>query len=270
MIGNGNIYKRTRYDFATPLTGTIDLKPPGDLPGVYWGAFRVSLSSTGDYDKPPDNPNNWANSYLFTVEVNGVVVFRHRHVLRNWWRPRQLYQNGVWNGAVWTNFNWAETFFNDTTVNPVGGFIGAFAGVSNGAPLRSYMNAFFEPAEQGPQANPMGFGVGNVATRPTRSYWCNCEPVFFTATVLPGQSFVLRSRRFREVPNPALNPPVNDTPPQAGQDAEPDEIESQQLDGTWGNTPQNLEGWVVRVGPEVETLAEIGTFGLSPGTGEDL
>lgn len=265
MIGLANIYKQTRYDFSTVFSGTIDLKPAGDLPGVYWGAFRVSLSGLNDYSKPADNPNNWANSYLFTIEVDGVVVFQHRHVQRNWWRPRQLYQNGVWNGSGWSNFNWAESFSNDTTANPAGGFIGAFGGVSNGAPLRSYQHAFFEPEQQGPSANPMGFGVGNVPTRPTRWYWANCEPVFFTATVLPGQTFVLRSRRFREVPNPALNPPINDTPPQAGQAAEPDELESQQLDGTWGNTPQNIEGWVVRVGPAFETLQEIATFEVQPG-----
>ena len=265
MIGLANIYKQSRYDFFTAFSGTIDLKPPGDLPGVYWGAFRVSLSAANDYSKPADNPNNWANSYLFTIEVDGVVVFQHRHVQRNWWRPRQLYQNGVWNGSAWANFNWAESFSNDTTANPAGGLIGAFSGLSNGAPLRSYQDAFFEPEQQGPAANPMGFGVGNVPTRPTRWFWCNCEPVFFTATVLPGQTFVLRSRRFREVPNPMLNPPINDTQPQAGQAAEPDELESQQSDGTWGNTPQNIEGWVVRVGPAVETFQEIATIDLNPG-----
>jgi hypothetical protein len=138
----------------------------------------------------------------------------------------------------------------------------------DGAPMEAWLKAakpFFEPQQQGPAANPMGFGVGNVPTRPTRSFWCNCEPVFFTATVLPGQTFFLRSRRFREVPNPELNPPINDTQPQAGQAAEPDELESQQSDGTWGNSPQNIEGWVVRVGPAVETFQEIGTIDLSPG-----
>ena len=62
-----------------------------------------------------------------------------------------------------------------------------------------------------------------------------------------------------------LNPPINDTQPQAGQAAEPDEWESQQSDGTWGNTPQNIEGWVIRVGPEVETLQQIATIAPNPG-----
>jgi hypothetical protein len=265
MIGLANIYKQSRYDFSTLTSNTIDLKPPGDLPGLYWGAFRVSLSGSGDYSKPQDNPNNYANSYLFTVEVNGVVVFRHRHVNRNWWRPRQLYQNGVWNGSIFTNFNWAETSSNDSTANPSGGLIGAFTGLSNGAPLRSYQDAFFEPQAQGPAATPLAFTVGTVPTKPTRHYWCNCEPVFFNATVLPGQSFVLRSRRFREVPNSTLSPPISDAAPQSGQAAEPDEVESQQSDGTWGNTPQNIEGWVIRVGPDVETLQQIATIAPNPG-----
>lgn len=263
MIGNANVFRFTQWDITTPATGTIDLKPAGDLPGLYWGAFRVWATNARDYSKPADNPNNWANSYLFTVEVGGVVVFSHRHIQRNWWRPRQLYQNGVWNGATFTDFNWAENSFNDAVVNPAGVLIGAFAGGSNGAPLRSYMNAFFEPAAQGPAAVPMGFDAGNVATKPTRWYWCNCEPVFFTASVAPGQTFVLRSRRFREVPNAALNPPISDAPPQAGSAAEPDEIESDQA--TAGGTLQNIEGWVVRVGPEGETLAEIGTISVNPG-----
>jgi hypothetical protein len=265
MIGLANIYRQTRYDFSTQTTNTIDLKPPGDLPGLYWGAFRVSLSGSGDYSKPQDNPNNYANSYLFTVEVNGLVVFQHRHVNRNWWRPRQLYQNGVWNGSIFTNFNWAETSSNDSTANPSGGLIGAFTGLSNGAPLRSYQDAFFEPQAQGPAATPLAFTVGTVPTKPTRHYWCNCEPVYFTATVLPGQSFVLRSRRFREVPNSTLSPPISDAAPQSGQAAEPDELESQQSDGTWGNTPQNIEGWVIRVGPDVETLQQIATIAPNPG-----
>jgi hypothetical protein len=258
VIGLANIYKQTRYNFSNPM----DLKPQGDLPGVYWGAFRVSW--VFDYTKPPDNSNNWANSYLFTIEVDGIVVFQHRHIQRNWWRPRQLYQNAFWNGSSWSNFNWSQSFSNDTTANPAGGLIGAFTG-GNGAPLRSYQDAFFEPQAQGPAANPMGFGVGNVPTRPTRWFWCNCEPVFFTATVLPGQTFVLRSRRFVEIPNPALNPPINDTQPQAGQAAEPDEIETEQIDGTWGNTPRNLECWVIRVGPAVETFQEIATIAPNPG-----
>jgi hypothetical protein len=171
----------------------------------------------------------------------------------------------VWNGSIFTNFNWAETSSNDSTANPAGGLIGAFTGLSNGAPKRSYQDAFFEPQQQGPAANPLPFDVGTVPTKPTRHYWCNCEPVFFTANVLPGQSFVLRSRRFREVPNSTLNPPISDAAPQAGQAAEPDEVESQQSDGTWGNTPQNIEGWVIRVGPDVETLQQIATIAPNPG-----
>lgn len=270
MIGNGNVYRFSKWDGFTSQTNTIDLKPAGDLPGLYWGAFRVSLSAAGDYTKPPDNPANWANSYLFTIEVGGQVVYRHRHVQRNWWRPRQLYQNGVWNGATWTNFTWLDTFSSDATPNPAGVLIGAFAGGSNGAPLRTYQNAFFEPAQLGPAAAPLGFAASGNPTRPARWFWANCEWVFFTANVLPGQSFVLRSRRFREVPTTTQNPPINDAPPQPGQDAEPDELESQQLDGTWGNTPQNIEGWVVRVGPTGETIAEIQTIQLQPGTGGDL
>lgn len=263
MIGNGNVFKFSQWDANTAASGIINLKPAGDLPGLYWGSFRVWATNARDYSKPSQNPNNWANSYLFTIEVNGEVVFSHRHIQRNWWRPRQLYQNGVWNGAIWTNFNWLTTAFADNLANPAGGLIGTFAGVSNGAPLRSYQSAFFEPAEQGPGVNPMGFGVSNIAIKPTQWYWCNCEPVFFTASVAPGETFVLRSRRFREVPNPALDPPINDTPPQAGQAAEPDEIESSEA--TAGGTLQNIEGWVVRVGPHGETLAEIGTITVSPG-----
>jgi hypothetical protein len=268
VIGNGNVFRfRRRTQFGEP-NGQLDLKPPGDCSGLYWGAFRIWPTINADYSKPgdvflPGSTNLFAVTRLFTIEVNGVVVFSHRHIQRNWWRPKQLYQSGIWNGAGWDNFDWYDQFFNDAVPNPVNALVGAYQNLSNGAPLRSYQNAFFEPAAQGPAAVPMGFGAGVVPTLPTRFYFCNVEPVFFTANVLPGETFVLRCRSFREVPNAALNPPISDAPPQPGFAAEPDEIE---IDETaFGVAIQNTEGWVVRVGPPGETLAEIGTISVNPG-----
>jgi hypothetical protein len=257
VIGSGNIFRFSRTVGGFNATNVVSIKPAGDLPGLYWGAFRPILTLAANYDRPPDG--NLAASVLVTVHVGNTEVFRHRHIQRNWWRPRQLYQNADWNGGQYTNYRWQEQFFNDSTSTPTGVLIGAWTGGSNGSPQRSYQNAFFDPSAQGPANAPLAFGASTTPSTPARVHWCNAEPVWFTAAVAPGQAFELRARLFREVPNANLNPPISDTAPTSGQDAEPDETEIT-TSGIGGVIGGLCEGWVVRTGNANESIETIQTM----------
>jgi hypothetical protein len=263
MIGNANVFRFVRSNLAT--TSVLSLKPFGDLPGLYWGSVRPLLTLQANYDKPSgQGPIAW--SALVTVEVAGVEVFRHRHVQRNWWRTRQLYQNSDFQNGQQVNFRWEPSQWEDGNANPTGVLIGNYTGFSNGAPKRSYMHAFFRPANEGPAAAPLAFTPGTnpnnpVQLQPDTPFWINPEPIWFTATVLPGQSFDLRVRWFREVPNANLNPPISDTGP-GSNDAEPDEIEV-----TNPSINGHCEGWVIRTGPPLETLVDIAQIGVDTGVG---
>lgn len=123
-------------------------------------------------------------------------------------------------------------------------------------PLRSYMDAFFEPATTGPSAATMAFTAGTTGNNVIDAMQANCEPVFFTCKVQPGQTVQLRCRLYREVPTSSQTPAVNDNAPASGSDGEPDEVlQTGQL---------YFEGWLVRVGgfaEEIQTIQSIGTAG---------
>jgi hypothetical protein len=239
MIGNANIYfygRRRQANVLGPYL--IDIKPPGDCPGYYWGAIRWRIRSSDENVKPGGSS---AQTAVLNVEVAGVSVFRNRHIQRSWFAPYQYYQRQL---TPSNNYFW-ETNQSYNNPNPSGTFGGR----------QSYMNAFFEKAEPGPSSTPMAFTAGTTGNNSIRAMQANCEWVFFAIKVQPGQTLQLRCRLYAEVPNSTLGPPINDDPPAAGSDAEPDEV--------LGGEPW-FEGWVVRVGAfleEVQTIQSIGTVG---------
>jgi hypothetical protein len=254
MIGNANIFKRVKQSASPSDLYTIDLKPDGDLPGYYWGAVRFLLKAADDNTKP--TATGGAATAVLNVEVAGASVFRHRHIQRSWFAPIQYYQFGTWNGTIWTNFVWRAITTAYNVAAATGTLIGNWAGGSTGAPLQSYMHAFFEPATTGPSAGTMAFTAGTTGNNPIDGMQANCEPVFFVCTVQPGQTIRLRCRLYREVPTSTQTPAVNDNAPASGSDAEPDEVlQTGQL---------YFEGWLVRVGrlaEEIQTIQSIGTVG---------
>lgn len=252
MIGNANIFKQMKQVAGATDLYTIDLKPPGDLPGYYWGAMRFLLKAADDNTKA----GGAAATAVLNVEVAGVSVFRHRHVQRNWFSPIQYYQFGTWNGTIWTNFIWRAITQAFNVATATGTLIGNWTGGSTGAPLRSYMDAFFQPSANGPSAVPMAFTAGTTGNNSIDAMQANCEPVFFVLRVNPGESIKIRCRQYAEVPTSSLSPPINDDPPAAGSDAEPDE--------TIQTGALYFEGWLVRVGgysEEIQTISTIGTAG---------
>lgn len=267
MIGTANVHEFRRTE-GLQQTDWFDITPPGDMPGCYWGAVRASLVYAGTYT-PDAPPAAGIYSQLVTVEVGGVEVFRTRHVNRNWWAPVQYYQNAEWINQQWDNYVWSSAQVVGNVVNPTPTIIGDWTGANNGSPLRSYQNAFFEPAQVGPAAAPLPFTVGNVPRNPFASYRANGEWVFFTFSVQPGQTIRIRNRAYREVPNPALNPPINDTAPSVGQDAEPDEVLVGVLPYA-GQTSGWVEGWILRTGGFAETLLPIASIDAGVGGGVGL
>jgi hypothetical protein len=266
MIGTANVHEFGRTG-VSQVTDWVDLTPPGDMPGFYWGAVRASLIFEGTYT-PNAPPANGIYSQLITVEVGGVEVFRTRHVNRNWWAPVQYYQNAQFINQQWDNYVWSSAQVVGNVVNPTPTIIGDWDGANNGSPLRSYQNAFFEPAQVGPAAAPLPFTVGNVPRNPTASYRANGEWVYFTFTAGPGQTIRVRNRAYREVPNPALNPPISDTAPGSGQDAEPDEV---LVTGTpTGQISGWVEGWILRTGGFAETVLPIASIDAGVGGGVGL
>lgn len=253
MIGNANIFKRMKQiDGATDLY-TIDIKPAGDLPGYYWGAMRFLLKSADDNTKPTATA---ASTAVLNVEVAGVSVFRHRHIQRSWFAPIQYYQFGTWNGTIWTNFVWRAITTAYNVATATGTLIGNWAGGSTGAPLRSYMHAFFEPSATGPSAATMAFTAGTTGNNSIDAMQTNCEPVFFVCKVQPGESIKIRCRLYREVPNSTLSPAINDDAPAVGSDGEPDEV--LQTGALY------FEGWLVRVGRYSEEIQTIQSIGAPP------
>jgi hypothetical protein len=266
MIGHANIFE-TNQTGAAATNDWFDVTPVGDMPGHYWGAVRAMLDSDGGYDNNLSIGNNGIFSQLITIEVGGIEVFRVRHINRNWWLPVQYYQNADRVNNQWVNYRWSAQSVATNVLNPTPTIIGAWTGANVGAPLRSYQHAFFEPSQVGPAAAPLPFTVGNVPRTATRIHQANGEWVYFTLSAAPGQTIRIRNRAYREVPNPTLNPPISDTAPGSGQDAEPDEVlvtgsPVGQLQG-W------VEGWLVRTGLANETLLPIASIdaGVDGGIG---
>ena len=254
MIGLANIFRRVKQSASPSDFYTIDIKPDGDLPGYYWGAMRFLLKAADDNTKPTTIGSGV--TAVLNVEVAGASVFRHRHIQRKWFAPIQYYQFGTWNGTTWTNFVWRSISQAFNVATATGTLIGNWAGGSTGAPLRSYMHAFFEPSAAGPSAATMAFTAGTTGNNAFEALQTNCEPVFFVLKVQPGETIKIRCRVYSEVPNSALSPPINDDAPASGSDAEPDEVsQTGQL---------YFEAWLVRVGrfsEEIQTIQSIGTVG---------
>ena len=266
MIGHANIFESNQTMVLDTPDHFVDITPVGDMPGFYWGAVRAMLDGDGGYDNNLSISNNGIFSQLMTIEVGGIEVFRVRHINRNWWFPIQYYQISDWINQQQQNYRWRSQVVQIDVSNPAGFLIGAWTLGATG-PLRSYQHAFFEPAQIGPAAAPLPFTVGNIPRTATRILQANGEWVYFTFYAGPGQTIRIRNRDYIEVPNPALNPPISDTPPGLGQNAEPDEV-------LVSNTPVGIgqgfiEGWIVRTGLANETLLPIASIdaGVDGGIG---
>ena len=253
MIGQANHYSRR---FAASASATADLTPYGDVTGRFWGSFRTRIAT--DNNAVVTIP---ACTIYTTVEVGGVVVFSHRQINRNQFCV-QLFQYGVDNGTTYTNYVWTNIMaagglftgtptiigsYTGTQVNPAGGSGATFLN-----PLKSYQNAYFRPANLGPSAIPNAYTPSTVAADPIAGYWIHPEPVYFHCNRTPGQSVLVRSALYKEVPLSTLSAPINDDPPASGSTLEPDEVTTTEL--------VRIDGWLLRYGLPAETVAPVSGF----------
>lgn len=253
MIGQANFYNRR---FAASASATADLTPFGDVTGRFWGSFRTRIAS--DNAAVVTIP---ACTIYTTVEVGGVVVFSHRQINRNQFCV-QLFQYAQWNGTTFTNYVWTNIMAAGGLFTGSPTIIGSYAGADVNPvsalgntylnPKKSYQNPYFRPANMGPSSSPNAYTPGTVAADPIAGYWIHPEPVYFHINRTPGQSVVVRSALYKEVPLSTLSAPINDDPPTTGSTLEPDEITTTEL--------VRIDGWLLRYGLPAETVAPVSGF----------